>query len=326
MQLESPEPYVRDLIERVIKPDQEACDDLARVIDTFFLPRWQFPLEPSFDAAASHVQTAVVLDATRLEVCPPSPLEWIHSRTLHHLTAWVAQNRPDSANLRNRMLPANSFEIRGLQIAFQMRPFDVFSGDFCDCYRGDDDVLFTLGDVRGKATPAAIVAALILGKLRLSTKQSREPEEILTQLNRLLLRWPPGDVITTVVLARWRPASSELVIVNAGHVPPRFARDGIVEELAPSCIPLGSQAEAACQAERRSAMPGDLIVLATDGVAEPMEDEGPDFPLTAAAARLSIPADASAASTLAALWRELDSMVTGPQRDDQSLMVLRFVD
>lgn len=142
-------------------------------------------------------------------------------------------------------------------------------GDFYDVVTLPSGRLgFVIGDVEGHDAGAAATMGQLRSAMRALAGQYREPAELVDAL-----RWS-WDLLgfsrmATCLLGRMDPASGEVVLACAGHLPPVLvAADGTVGLVATeSSPPLG--APAGPSAERRLVLaPGDTLFLYTDGLIE----------------------------------------------------------
>ena len=98
----------------------------------------------------------------------------------------------------------------------------------------------------------------------------RSPAKILASLNRVLVG---GDSFTTCQAA-WFSANGELVLANAGHLPPYLNSQ---EVALPGGLPLGVLPDTRYEEVRLYLHPGDRILMLSDGVVEARRPSGELF-------------------------------------------------
>ena len=125
-----------------------------------------------------------------------------------------------------------------------------------------------IGDVAGKGLQAAMNVSMLMGALRRIPEKS--PARILESLNRVLT----GSESFTTCQAAWFGANGELILANAGHLPPYLNS----QEVAVSgSLPLGVVPEVSYEEIRLYLHPGDRILMLSDGVVEARKPTGELF-------------------------------------------------
>jgi sigma-B regulation protein RsbU (phosphoserine phosphatase) len=137
--------------------------------------------------------------------------------------------------------------------------------------------LFVLGDVSGKAAPAALYAALVSGILRSLAPSHLPPARLLTALNEQLQERKLASQYVTMLLALWDDANSTLCLANAGSVQPLVVRNGRVSTVPVEGFPLGLFALASYDETLVRFNPGDLVVFFSDGITDAVNSAGEEF-------------------------------------------------
>ncbi|MEC4985014.1 MAG: SpoIIE family protein phosphatase [Oscillatoria sp. PMC 1068.18] len=123
-------------------------------------------------------------------------------------------------NLLRQTLP----EVTGVRLQASCYPARAVGGDFFEVYlHPQGDVWLAVGDVSGKGVPAALFMASAISILRreLAQETSPEPDVVMQNLNRTMNDdLFSNNCFITMVLARYRPETKELVYANAGHIYP----------------------------------------------------------------------------------------------------------
>ena len=96
------------------------------------------------------------------------------------------------------MLPDGTWASPGVEASGLTRPANTVGGDFYDILPQDDGrVIVALGDVAGKASPAALLMALFLAMLRTLVDEHLVPAELVRRLNiQVSKHAPPSRFIT----------------------------------------------------------------------------------------------------------------------------------
>lgn len=166
--------------------------------------------------------------------------------------------------VQNVLIPEEIPSIPGFALQSDYRPAQQVGGDFFQIIPGaDGSLLGVIGDVSGKGLRAAMLVALIVGAVRTLAVFTRDPEEMLRGINERLCGRLNAQFATA--LAVHIAADGQTTIANAGHIPPFW--NGRELELAGS-IPLGIVAAAPIEKASLQLMPGDRLILLTDGIIE----------------------------------------------------------
>ena len=172
-------------------------------------------------------------------------------------------------NVQELMIPQEKLPTPGFEVDSVYTPATEVGGDFYHLdATSDGGLLVVIGDVAGKGLKAAMNVSMVMGALRRVTERS--PSKILESLNRVLM----GSESFTTCQAAWFGGNGELVIANAGHLPPYLNSQ---EVALPGGLPLGVLQENTYDEVRLYLHPGDRILLMSDGVVEARHGSGELF-------------------------------------------------
>ena len=237
-----------------------------------------------------------------------------------------------------RLLPSEPPTPHNAEIAVSFRPARSIGGDlydFIDYTKNGctDRTLIVLGDVSGKATPAALYAALVSGILRSLASRHLPPSRLLAVLNNQLQERKLDGQYVTMLLALWDDCSRTLTISNAGSVQPiLITREGSLTNaiktrtLEVEGFPLGLFPDATYDEMVLPLSPDDLVVFFSDGITDAVNSRGEDFGSERLRSLLQHhpTAATTAASTVAAILEAVTTHQSGAEHfDDETLVALR---
>ena len=234
--------------------------------------------------------------------------------------------------LQRSLLPPHLPEIPGVEVGAEYLPVgeaNVVGGDFYDLINTvEDGWLCAIGDVRGKGVEAASVTALARYTIRAVTLKDERPAEVLAALNEAMLRQLPEDRFCTAACVRLEPedglAGVGVDVSRAGHPAPLLVRPGgLVEEVGSSGRVLGVFDDAELRDTSLRLMPGEALVLYTDGVTEARSPEGDFFGEDRLCRLLGSCSGYDAASLAGRIKDVVLDFQEGFPRDDLAVLVLR---
>jgi sigma-B regulation protein RsbU (phosphoserine phosphatase) len=181
--------------------------------------------------------------------------------------------------IQQSMLPRSMFRAEGLEAFGMTRPANTVGGDFFEILPlRDGRILLALGDVAGKGSPAALLMALFLAIMRTLVDAGFEGPALVERLNTQVLRHAPGTRFITLFLATFDPRTGVLTYVNAGQNPPLVRHaSGRYDRLETSGMALGLSERATYASGSTALVPGDLLVMFSDGIVEAEDEDGRPF-------------------------------------------------
>ncbi|TXS39975.1 PP2C family protein-serine/threonine phosphatase [Streptomyces sp. OR43] len=158
-----------------------------------------------------------------------------------------------------------------LDIAAHYLPSDssaLIGGGWYDAMQlPDGRTLLTVGDLTGHGIQATSTMAMILGALRGMAVAGIEPGALMGHLNQLL-ETSIQPALGSAVCCRFDPATRTLDWAQAGHPAPLLFRNGVGRPVPlPDGVLLGAASGVAYEQDEVHLLPGDVLVLHTDGLA-----------------------------------------------------------
>jgi sigma-B regulation protein RsbU (phosphoserine phosphatase) len=219
--------------------------------------------------------------------------------------------------IQQAMLPDGTWSGPGVEAFGLTKPANTVGGDFYDILpQPDGTVLVALGDVAGKASPAALLMALLLAMLRTLADEGLPLPALVQRLNLQVSRHAPASRFITLFLASYDPPTGRLTFVNAGQTPPLLRRqDGTIERLMSGGIALGMFPGSTYEAGKAQMNPGDALLLYSDGITEAESPDGQPFDEAGLERTLALYAGAYQQSAAAELGRAVFDAVERHRRD-----------
>ncbi len=191
------------------------------------------------------------------------------ARTEHRLTVELQETvlPPWRGSLR---FPSDG-DAHALDLAAHYLPSGssaLIGGDWYDAMElADGATLLTVGDLIGHGVAATSGMAMLLGAVRGLALVGLEPGELLTRLNEVVDR-SAQPALGSALCCRYDAQRRTLTWAQAGHPAPLLFRDGTGRGLtAPEGMLLGATPNASFGQRTERLLPGDLLVLHTDGLA-----------------------------------------------------------
>jgi sigma-B regulation protein RsbU (phosphoserine phosphatase) len=224
-----------------------------------------------------------------------------------------------------RLQPTEPPEEHNAEMAVRFLPARTIGGDLYDFLDyGFKRTAIVLGDVSGKAAPAALFAALVSGIMRAAAKQRPEPARMLALLNDALQERKLESQYVTMLFAVWNGDSRSLQVANSGAVQPILCRNCEVTPVLAEGFPLGLFPGATYEEISVAAEPGDVVVFVSDGILDAENAQGEMYGQERLSALLCSHHDANAREIADALHADVSRFQGEQERfDDETIIVLK---
>ena len=229
----------------------------------------------------------------------------------------------EARRLQLAMLPQSPPEIEGFDLAFRMVTATEVGGDYVDVRTGDGaPPLFVVGDATSHGLQAGMVVA-VAKSLFQGVDPSDGPLAALRRVGGGLQSMQERHASMAMVVIQVAPHL--LRVASAGMPPALVLRraSGEIDEVLIPGVPLGTLADATYRLEEVPVATGDIILVATDGLAEAVGADGTPFGYTRVAAELRKLAGHSAREVVDGMLAAATAFVDGDApRDDITLVAM----
>jgi sigma-B regulation protein RsbU (phosphoserine phosphatase) len=150
----------------------------------------------------------------------------------------------------------------------------------------------------------------------------RRPAELMKALNDVLVERKVEARYVTLGVLLWDPATRQIVMANAGALPPMICRGAEILKLRVEGVPLGLLETREYEEVTFQAQPGDVIVLYSDGITDHLSTSGVEFGRGRLAHVVRAHCRLAADDLITEIFSELDKFST-VAFDDQSIFVMK---
>lgn len=231
-----------------------------------------------------------------------------------------------ASDVQRRLFPQLRPAMKTLDYAGFCQPALAMSGDYYDFLELSPGKLGLLVvDVSGKGIPAALLMASVHGAMRTHAPQFGDRcGELLVQLNTLLYESTDAAMYATMFYAVYDEASRMLTYSNAGHEAPVLLRatpaGAEYIRLDARTYPVGLLPTLPALQTSVQLIPGDWLVIFTDGITEALNESGEEFGAARVMAALAAASVQTAEEMRQAIIAELKGHSHVPQADDITLI------
>ena len=183
--------------------------------------------------------------------------------------------------IQRGLLPQSAPRITGLSVAGANRMAQAVGGDYYDGISSQDQELaLALGDASGKGVPASLLMSNLQAAWRALAASGLDMQEVNRRLNEQLASSTTDEMFVTFFQCRFHRRDTggfRLTYSNAGHNPPLLLRKGELIELGKGGMALGMFGGMPYEQDELDFMPGDRLLLYTDGINETMNPAGEEY-------------------------------------------------
>lgn len=230
--------------------------------------------------------------------------------------------------IQQTLVPVVDWRSANIEIYGISLPSAEVGGDLVDVAPLSDGSVFAyVADVSGHGLPAGILMGMIKTAIRTQLLDLPSPTAVFERLNEVLPAVKEPHMYATCTALRIRPAENDapcrVEYAIAGQPAMLHASfNGAASQLADQQLPIGLLAGPAYNGHEVDLLPGDVLLIATDGVLEATNKAGAEFGLEQVEQILR----ENRSHSLADIARKIHAALSGSyaQDDDQSLLLVRL--
>lgn len=257
--------------------------------------------------------------------------ELIMQQENQRLERVVQHNEADlelARHIQQKLLPAEAPQLPGFQLAGSTIPAEWTNGDLFDYMPvapGKLDVV--IADVTGHGTGPALLMTTTRAYLRVLSQTISDPGKILTAANQAIVADVDQGRFVTVFFAQLDSQERTLDYASAGHEGYLLRENGERISLHGGGPPLGMLAELVYQTAAPVTLGGgDIILLASDGIAEAQSSKRKQFGVEHMLDVVGECREQSADEIVAALMDAVgDFIAPEPRHDDMTVVVIKVL-
>ena len=249
-----------------------------------------------------------------------------HRRVRHSLSL--------AMEVQQNLLPKANPAVKELDIAGKSVYCDETGGDYYDFLNGDHHtegkIRVVVGDVSDHGIPSALLMATARAIIREYSSRLSSVAKIASDVNRQLFKdVEDSGRFMTMFYAEIDRNDRRMRWLNAGHEPALVydpATDRFDDLSGEGNLPLGVFKESEYMEGQRDIVPGQIIVIATDGIREARNRHGKMFGKDSLQNIIRRNASTNSAKILQAVFTALDLFMQGVKsEDDMTLVVIKVL-
>jgi len=229
----------------------------------------------------------------------------------------------EARKLQLSMLPEKVPSVPGLEISVYMKPATEVGGDYYDFKPNSRDLIIAIGDATGHGMRAGTMVATIKG-LFTAERFNSNIYSFLNKSNSVVRDMKMGNLFMAMLIAK---VDNEKITLSSAGMPPAliYRNEGKkVDEIRLQALPLGGTSDFNYSQKDISLLPGDTILLMSDGFPELFNQQKEILDYSKAAEIFGSVADLSTKEIIDKLCREADIWRgTASQEDDITFVVVK---
>ena len=232
----------------------------------------------------------------------------------------------EAQNIQTGLLPTESPDIKGFDIAGMSVPATQVGGDFYDYLTvANGHTVIAVADAAGKGLRGAMNAVLTNGMLHEVARFRSGADTILTDLNAGLAPRMYGPSFIALNLALLNTSNTRIEYANGGQPYPILKRGTEIIEIENSDLPLGSMKSVQYESIAFDLTEGDMLIFHSDGLIEALNPDEEMYGAERLIERVSqTPNEFTAEEVIQHIVEDVNRFVEGAEQyDDLTLVVIK---
>ena len=228
-----------------------------------------------------------------------------------------------AARIQQALLPQQHLSASGFHARYHYAPAGLVSGDYCDLFQSNGNLMFLLGDVSGKGVAASMLMSHLHATFRSLGNVDLPLDRMVQAANRIFAESTLAGQYATLVVGR-ASQDGTVEFVSAGHLPLLHLSCNEPAVADATGLPLGMFTNASFTVHRLQLAPGDALLVYTDGFTEALNPDGEEYGI----ARMTTFAGSRSAKApdqlISDCLQDLHKFTTGTKpADDLTLLVIQ---
>jgi phosphoserine phosphatase RsbU/P len=181
-----------------------------------------------------------------------------------------------AARIQRGLLPQPHIAVSGFHARYHYAPAGLVSGDYCDLFQSNGNLMFLLGDVSGKGVAASMLMSHLHATFRSLANVDLPLDQMVQAANRIFAESTLADQYATLVVGR-ASQDGAVEFVSAGHLPLLHLSCNEPAVADATGLPLGMFTNASFIVHRLQLAPGDALLVYTDGFTEALSPNGEEY-------------------------------------------------
>jgi sigma-B regulation protein RsbU (phosphoserine phosphatase) len=183
-----------------------------------------------------------------------------------------------ASRIQRKLLPNQRARTAQWEAYYHYAPAGPVGGDYCDLVIDERDgkIFFVFGDASGKGVAASMLTARLHTLFRTLHALDLPLDHLMARANRIFCETMLSGHFATLVCGR-ASAAGTIELANAGHCPPLLLHAGQQNPLEATGVPVGLFGSAKFGVHRIELVPGDSLLLYTDGLTEARNAAGDEY-------------------------------------------------